>query len=163
VSEPEPNLDTVGPETEYQHQARLVEPKTEASLVSDGNPARATATVLVVEDEGPVRELILDVLRLQGYQVLEAQSGEEALAVAERHGGPIHLIVLDVVLPGVTAPDIVRRLRASRPALRALYISGYTGDQIGQHGLMQVGRDFLQKPFSVDALVLKVREALDGD
>jgi DNA-binding response OmpR family regulator len=119
--------------------------------------------VLVVEDEAPVRELIRDVLRLQGFILLEAQDGEEALRVAERHQGPIDLIVVDVVIPGVAAPDVVRRLRAARPTLRALFISGYTGDLIGQQGLLQAGRHFLQKPFSLDALTRKVRDALDAE
>jgi two-component system cell cycle sensor histidine kinase/response regulator CckA len=117
-------------------------------------------TVLIVEDERPVRELIRDVLRLQGYTILEAQDGQEALATATRHAGPIHLVVLDAILPGVTAAETLDRLQASRPGLRALYTSGYTGEVIRQHGLT-VGGDFLQKPFTVDALTRKVRELLD--
>jgi two-component system cell cycle sensor histidine kinase/response regulator CckA len=121
------------------------------------------ATVLVVEDEAPVRDLIREVLRLHGYQVVEAQDGEEALRRAEHHRGPIDLVILDVMIPGVAAPDVVRRLREARPAVRVLYMSGYTDDLIGQHGVLQVGRDFLQKPFSLDALTRKVREVLDAE
>jgi DNA-binding response OmpR family regulator len=120
-------------------------------------------TVLVVEDEEPVRDLIREVLRLHGYQVVEAQDGGEALLRAEHHRGPIDLMILDVMIPGVAAPDVVRRLRDARPAVRVLYMSGYTDDLIGQHGLVQVGRDFLQKPFSLDALTRKVREVLDAE
>jgi two-component system cell cycle sensor histidine kinase/response regulator CckA len=119
-------------------------------------------TVLVVEDEAPVRDLIREVLRLHGYQVVEAQDGGEALLRADDHRGPIDLMILDVMIPGVTAPDVVRRLRDARPAVRVLYISGYTDDLIGQHGQLHVGRDFLQKPFSLDALTRKVREVLDA-
>jgi two-component system cell cycle sensor histidine kinase/response regulator CckA len=103
------------------------------------------------------------VLRLHGYQVVEAQDGGEALLRAEDHRGPIDLMILDVMIPGVTAPDVVRRLRDARPAVRVLYISGYTDDLVGQHGLLRVGRDFLQKPFSLDALTRKVREVLDAE
>jgi two-component system cell cycle sensor histidine kinase/response regulator CckA len=118
-------------------------------------------TVLIVEDERPVRELIRDVLRLQGYTVLEAEDGQQALAAATSHAGPIHLVVLDAILPGVTAAELMGLLQASRPGLRALYTSGYTGEVIRQHGLT-VGGDFLQKPFTVDALARKVRDMLDS-
>ena len=138
-------------------------PPPEASRMSDTGPPRGAETVLVVEDEEPVRELIGDVLRLQGFTVLEAWDGEEALLVAERHQEAIDLIVVDVVIPGVAAPDLVQRLQAARPTLRALYISGYTGDLVGQHGLLQAGQHFLQKPFSLDALTRKVREVLDAE
>ena len=129
--------------------------------VADLGAPGGTETVLIVEDERPVRELIRDVLRLQGYTILEAQDGQEALATATSHTGPIHLVVLDAILPGVTAAEVLDRLQASRPGLRALYTSGYTGDVVRQHGLT-VGGDFLQKPFTVDALARKVRELLDG-
>jgi two-component system cell cycle sensor histidine kinase/response regulator CckA len=131
--------------------------------MSDTGPPRGGETVLVVEDEAPVRDLIREVLRLHGYQVVEAQDGGEALLRAEDHRGPIDLMILDVMIPGVTAPDVVRRLRDARPAVRVLYISGYTDDLVGRHGLLRVGRDFLQKPFSLDALTRKVREVLDAE
>jgi len=120
-------------------------------------------TVLVVEDEAPVRELIREVLCLHDYQVLEAQDGGEALRRAEHHRGPIDLLILDVMIPGVAGPEIVRRLRDARPAMRVLYMSGYTDDLVGQQGLPRAGRDFLQKPFSLDALTRKVREVLDAE
>ena len=129
--------------------------------VADRGSIGGMETVLIVEDERPVRELIRDVLRLQGYTVLEAEDGQKALAASTGHAGPIHLVVLDAILPGVTAAELIGRLQASRPGLRALYTSGYTGDVVRQHGLT-VGGNFLQKPFSVDALARKVRDMLDG-
>jgi CheY-like chemotaxis protein len=119
-------------------------------------------TVLVVEDEQPVRELIGDVLRLHGYTVLEAQDGDEALVVGERHPAPIHLLIADVVMPGVPAGTLAQRLADTRPGLKVLYISGYTDELIRQHVLLRLGPDFLQKPFTVDALARKVRELLDA-
>lgn len=142
--------------------ARSEAGRRKAPLMSDAGSLRGTETVLVVEDERPVLELILDVMRLQGYTVLDAPEGDEALRVAQRHPGPIHLIIVDAVMPGLPAPDIVARLRATHPGLKELYVSGYTGDLIGQHGLLDVGPNFLQKPFTVDALISKVREVLDA-
>jgi CheY-like chemotaxis protein len=125
-------------------------------------PPGGRETVLVAEDERPVRELIGDVLRLHGYNVLEAQDGDEALAMGERHPALIHLLIADVVMPGVPAADLARRLAASRPRLKVLYISGYTDELIRQNVLLRLGPDFLQKPFTVDALARKVRELLDA-
>jgi nitrogen-specific signal transduction histidine kinase/CheY-like chemotaxis protein len=139
----------------------LEPPGAEAVSMADRGPQSPMETVLVVEDERPVRELIRDVLRLQGYAVLEAKDGREALAASAGHPGPIHLVVLDAVLPGVTADELIVQLRGQRPGLRALYTSGYTGDVVRQRGL-QTGADFLQKPFTVDALTSKVRDMLDG-
>lgn len=129
------------------------------SAVSAAPASRLAETILVVEDERPVRELVCDVLRLQGYTVLEAADGEEALRVAERYPGPIDLVVADVVMPGPAAGELVERLRTLHPGLRALYTSGYAGEQVGR--LLYRGAVLLEKPFSLDALVRAVREALD--
>jgi two-component system, cell cycle sensor histidine kinase and response regulator CckA len=130
------------------------------------DPARAqtlegTETVLVVEDERPVRELIRDVLRLHGYTVLEARDGDEAIAIGERHAGPVHLVLLDVVTPGAPMAAVVDRLRAGNPALRQLYMSGHSGEMLRGRGMARIGPDFLQKPFTVDTLARKVRDILD--
>ncbi len=130
--------------------------------MSDTGSTRGAETVLVVEDEQPVLELIRDVMRLQGYTVLAAPEGEEALRAMKRHQGPIHLIILDAVMPGLPAADLLDRVRATHPGIKTLFISGYTGDLISQHGLLHVGHNFLQKPFAVDALIRKVRELLDA-
>jgi CheY-like chemotaxis protein len=117
--------------------------------------------VLVVENESSVRDVVVDVLALHGYRVLEAADGDEALRVVERHPGPIHLLVVDVVMPGTGGEVLVRRAAAARAGIRALYISGYTDEVVRQHGIVGPGRSFLQKPFTVENLARKVREALD--
>ncbi len=125
-------------------------------------PQHGTETVLVVENEEPVRNMILDVLSLHGYTALSAADGEEALRVARAHRGVLDLVIVDVVMPGISGEALVQRLSADRPGLRVLFISGYTDDLILQHGLLRKGGNFLQKPFSVDDLVRKVREVLRG-
>lgn len=121
---------------------------------------RGTETVLVVENEQSVREVIADVLAMHGYRVLEAVDGEQALRVSETHAGPIHLLVLDAVMPGVCGEPLVHALTARRPEVRALYVSGYTDEVLRQHGVVADGRSFLQKPFTVEGLARKVREVL---
>jgi PAS domain S-box-containing protein len=120
-------------------------------------------TVLLVEDEDGVRMLARLVLQTNGYTVLEARNGRDALTVAERHAGPIHLLVSDVVMPQMSGREVADRLRAVRPGLRVLYISGYADDAIVHHGVLEPGLAFLQKPFSPAVLVRKVREVLDAN
>jgi len=119
-------------------------------------------TVLVVEDEQMVRELVREILSRQGYDVLEAGRGTEALEVSERHKGPIHLLITDVVMPGMTGPELARRLTAHRPAMKVLFMSGYTDDAILHHGVLEPGTEFLQKPFTARPLGGKVRQMLDA-
>jgi len=117
-------------------------------------------TVLVVEDEPMVRDLVRAILSRQGYEVLEAGRGAEALEVSERHQGPIHLLITDVVMPGMTGPELARRLTAHRPATKVLFMSGYTDDAILHHGVLEPGTEFLEKPFTAGALGGKVRNML---
>lgn len=117
-------------------------------------------TILVVDDERPVRELVGDVLRLQGYQVLTAEDGPSALRTADSHSGPIDLVVVDVVIPGMHVKDLVDRLTTARPGLKTLYISGFTGDLVGLQSQVRIETNFLQKPFTVDGLARKVRDVL---
>jgi CheY-like chemotaxis protein len=152
-----------GGATQEVYLPALEEPGPQTSVTPPTDPPHGRETVLVVEDERPVRELIRDVLRLHGYTVLEAQDGDEAVTVGQRHPGPIHLLIADVVVPGLPALSVVQRLTAARPGLKVLYTSGYTDELIRQHGLLRLGPDFLQKPFTVDALARKVRELLDAD
>jgi signal transduction histidine kinase len=124
-------------------------------------PARGFEAILVVEDEARVRKLIVDVLTARGYRVLEATRGEDALRISRGHKGAIDLAVVDVVMPEISGPDMVRQLTSQRPNLRVLYISGYTDEAIVHHGIPESGTAFLQKPFLPDALARKVREILD--
>ena len=118
-------------------------------------------TVLVVEDEAEVRELIREILQLDRHVVLEARDREEALALSERHKGPIDLLIADVVLPGSITDDLVQRLTASRPGIRVLYVSGYLDDTEEIESIPRVG-PILQKPFTVAVLTQAVREVLIG-
>ena len=114
-----------------------------------------------MEDEARVRKLIVDVLTARGYRVLEATRGEEALRLAKLHSGSIELALVDVVMPEMSGPDLVRKIHPLRPKMRVLYISGYTDEAIVHHGIPESGAAFLQKPFLPDALARKVREVLD--
>jgi len=118
-------------------------------------------TVLVVEDDAAVRSLVAEVLRRRGYHVLEAVEGEEAVDLVGRHAGPLHLLITDVVMPGMGGQDLARRLLGVRPGLRVLLISGYSGERGDPVGPLAGTMAFLQKPFSPGALVAKVREVLD--
>jgi PAS domain S-box-containing protein len=118
-------------------------------------------TILLVEDESDVRELARQFLDSHGYRVLEAHDGREALTVSSRHNGPIDLLVTDVVMPGMSGRELAERLIPARPAMKVLYVSGYTAEAIGHHGILEPGTQFLQKPFSREALARKLREVLD--
>jgi PAS domain S-box-containing protein len=124
--------------------------------------ARGTETLLLVEDEDQVRDLIGDILTAQGYQILAANDGVEALQVAGRHVGPIHLLLSDVVMPRMSGRALADELRASHPEMRVLYTSGYTDNAIVHHGVLEEGTHFLSKPFDMETLAHKVRSVLDG-
>ena len=124
-------------------------------------PPRGTETVLVVEDEEAVRTLTRQILQNAGYTVLEASSGVEALRVATGHPGTVHLLVTDVVMPGLGGQAAAERLAERHPGLRVLFVSGYTDDAVVRHGVLHDQVNFLQKPFTPAALAWKVREVLD--
>ncbi len=118
-------------------------------------------TVLVAEDDEQVRAVLRRVLARGGYRVLEARSGGDALAVAERFEGHIDLLVSDVVMPEMGGPELGSALRSRRPGVRLLYMSGYTDDSVVRHGLLEGEVAFLQKPITPELLLRKVRETLD--
>jgi PAS domain S-box-containing protein len=126
-----------------------------------GDSAAGTETVLLVEDVETVRALAREILRLSGYSVIEARHAREALLLSEAHRGPIHLMLTDVMMPGMSGGELARRLRTQRPATRVLYMSGYTDDAIFRRGVLEGDIPFLQKPFTAAALSRKVREVLD--
>ena len=117
--------------------------------------------MLIVENEAAIRTLVQMALERHGYHVLCAESGSDALRVSSDHGGRIHLLITDVVIPGMNGPEIARHLAISRPDLTTLFMSGYLDDALGEHGLAPDHVDFIQKPFSPRELALKVREILD--
>lgn len=126
------------------------------------NAQPCTETVLLVEDEDAVRRIISNLLRGRGYTVLEAAGGHEALALFERHQGPIHLLLTDVVMPSMSGRELADRLIQKLPSLRMLYVSGYTDDSVVRHGLQQERVHLLQKPFTPDDLLAHVRRALEA-
>ena len=117
-------------------------------------------TILLAEDEEVVRNLVRTVLLRNGYTVLEARNGEDALLVSARNPGVIHLMLTDTVMPGMSGRELADKLAPTRPEMKVLYMSGYTRDSIIQHGVLEPGTAFIQKPFLPDALVRKVREVL---
>jgi signal transduction histidine kinase len=121
-----------------------------------------TETILLAEDDGTLRALAAEALAKLGYTVLAAANGPEALATAAAHTGPIHLLVTDVVMPGLSGRGVAQQLGEVRPDTRVLYISGYTDDAIVHHGMLAPGLSFLQKPFTPAALARKVREVLES-
>jgi PAS domain S-box-containing protein len=140
---------------------------TEAAAPAAPSPAppasvRGSETVLVVEDDEMIRKLVQKVLKANGYQVLVAASGGDAERVAGQHDGPIHLLMTDVVMPGLNGREVAQRLAAQRAGIRVLYLSGYTDDAIVHHGVLDPGVAFLQKPFTPAVLGRKVREVLDS-
>jgi PAS domain S-box-containing protein len=119
-------------------------------------------TVLLVEDEGDVRELVREILEAHHYTVLEARDPGAALRIAERHGGPIHLLLTDVVMPQMSGRRLAEQLGPLRPEMKVVYISGYTDDTILRHGLADSAVSILvPKPFTPDGLIAKVREVLE--
>lgn len=134
----------------------------QAAVARSGRAVRGSETILVAEDEESVRALAVRILNEAGYHVLEAPDGVEALRIAHEYPGVIDLVLTDVVMPEMSGKTLVSRLLATRPATKALYISGYTDSAIVHHGLLDSNIAFLQKPFTIESLTLKVREAIES-
>jgi len=133
----------------------------EAEHQPSGPAPGGNETILLTEDQDAVRVLVCKVLNSKGYKVLEASRGEEALSMARECPGPIHLLVTDVVMPAMSGRELARNLASFHPEIKVLYMSGYTGNAIVHHGVIEEGLAFIQKPFTPEALARKVREALD--
>jgi len=128
----------------------------------DAKMLGGSETILLVEDEVGVRELARRVLAERGYTVLAAPNGQTALDLATHHPDPIHLLLSDVVMPGISGRALAEQLHQTRPDLKVLFMSGYTDEAIAQHGILAPGVSLLQKPFSLTSLARKVREVLDS-
>ncbi len=145
---------------------KLYFPRVQAPASATAAPAAkrlamGTETVLLVEDDESVRKLARTILQRSGYRVLEAEHGAAAIKLFEANPG-IQLLVSDVVMPGMSGPELAERIRPLRPDMRVIFMSGYTGDAISHHGVLDPGLAFLQKPFTPESLTRKVREVLDA-
>jgi two-component system cell cycle sensor histidine kinase/response regulator CckA len=154
----------VGRGTTFKLYLRRVDEPIEVEAPPAGPAAgvEGTETILLVEDEPAVRELAEKTLRSGGYTVLAAGEYIEALALSNRHSGTIHLLVTDVIMPGLNGRELAECLHALRPQMRVLFVSGYTADAIAQHGILDEGVAFLPKPFSPRDLLVRVRQTLDS-
>jgi len=141
-----------------EHTGPLEEPPAPSLPLSP----RGVETILIVEDEPAVRRMASRALRSQGYEILEAANGAEALEVLSRAAGPVDLVLSDVVMPVLNGRELSERLAVDHPEIRVLFMSGYTDDDIVRRGLLQPGAPFLQKPFVAADLSRKVRDVLDS-
>jgi signal transduction histidine kinase len=140
---------------------RVLEPYEEPPApIEDVSGVAGTETLLVAEDDEAVRGITVLALSRAGYEVLAAEGGVAALELARRHAGPIHLLVTDVVMPGISGQQLAQELAQLRPEIRTLYVSGYAENTIVHHGVLDADVAFLPKPFTPTALVRKVREVL---
>jgi two-component system, cell cycle sensor histidine kinase and response regulator CckA len=137
-----------------------VEPAQSSESVESA--AVGSETILLVEDEEPVRALAARILQERGYTVLECTGPEDALRIGTQQKEPIHLLLTDVVLPGMSGRKIAEHLALLRPGIRVLYTSGYTDDSVVRHGVLKANTAFLQKPFTPASLARKVRDVLDS-
>jgi len=140
---------------------RVMEPLDQPAPPRAEAPKGGSESVLVVEDDPGVRQLVVHVLRGQGYDVTEAKDSDEAQRLCEDLSRPLQLLVTDVVMPGMGGRDLSRRIQQVRPGLKVLFVSGYTSDAIVHHGVLEPGLAFLQKPFTPQQLAERVRSILD--
>jgi two-component system cell cycle sensor histidine kinase/response regulator CckA len=123
---------------------------------------QGSQTILIVEDEAALLGVTHRCLESAGYAILAAQSPADAVRICANHLGPIHLMLTDVIMPGMSGSELASQLSALRPEMKVLYVSGYTDDAIVRHGVLEPGLAFLQKPFSPKTLARKVGEVLAG-
>jgi CheY-like chemotaxis protein len=137
------------------------EPVPVQSAVKETSSGPYREIILLVEDENTLRNITRQYLTKQGYTVLEANNGVAAMQLSATHPGPIHLLLTDVIMPGMNGRELADRLTSVRPETRVVYMSGYTENAIGHNGVLEPGTNLLQKPFTLPALKAKVREVLD--
>jgi CheY-like chemotaxis protein len=139
-------------------------PESKEQMTALDAAAGGSEIVLLVEDEQALRAIVAETLRMAGYTVLEASDPKEALVVAAQSQPPIQLVITDVVLPGQSGPETANQIRNAQPGVRVLLMSGYTDRLLDGNALVEPGTPFLSKPFTIDALLRKVRAVLDrGD
>jgi len=136
--------------------------KTERQSNDGSADCAGSETILVVEDDADLRELTRRCLEKIGYTALQAENPKDGIKIAEQYEGPIHLLVTDVIMPGMSGPELAAHLATLRPEMPVLYVSGYTDDAIFRYKVLEPGVAFLQKPFSLKTLARKVREKLDS-
>jgi DNA-binding NtrC family response regulator len=139
------------------------QPAAEAWTIPTRQDLAGTETVLMVEDEEGIRKLVCQALEQQGYTVLEAGDGVEALNICKQYKGPIHLVVTDVVMPILSGVDLVTHLNKRYPAIKSLFISGYTDSAVVREGVQDTTIHYLNKPFAPDQLLAKIRGLLDEE
>jgi DNA-binding NtrC family response regulator len=133
---------------------------TDQSLAEDPADLCGNETILLVEDDEPLRNLTFAILRRQGYTVLVAENGQAALTMLDNFAGPVHLVLTDVIMPGMSGRDLGARIAARIPDMKVLFMSGYTDNVIVHSGVLDEGVNFIQKPFTAQALAVKIRKAL---
>ena len=141
---------------------RTDQPAAEAAPVAPPGPVRGSETVVVIEDEPALRSAVHDMLQEGGYAVVDGETPEASLDAAAAHPGPVHLVLSDLVMPRISGADAVAFVKRRHPQVRALYMSGYANAAAGHHSGLPEGHAFLQKPFSLEILLRKVREVLDA-
>ena len=122
---------------------------------------KGTETILVVEDEKDILEFITQFLKSQGYNILEASNGKEALKIFNSYNNPIHLLLTDVIMPGLNGPQLTQKLLPNHPDLKVLFMSGYADNIIAQMGVLDIDKEFIKKPFLPRELLNKITEVLD--
>jgi CheY-like chemotaxis protein len=134
----------------------------QADRMTNSHVAGGSETILIAEDEPDLRELTRIFLESFGYKVLEAGSAEQAIRTAEEFGAPIHLLLTDVIMPGMSGRQLAENILRKDPRTKIMYMTGYTDDMVVQHKVLEPGVQLLQKPFTRAELALKVRSTLDG-
>ena len=146
----------------YFPQVADTAPRVEPSGQREAILPTGSETILVVEDELMIREMLCESLEEIGYTVLAAGDATEAIERCRNHGGAIHLLLADVVLPAMGGRELAQELSALRPEMKVVFMSGYTDDAVVRHGVFTSTMRFLQKPFTLIGMARKVREALDA-
>lgn len=153
----------LGQGTTFKIYLPRVDEPSEPFIPSEGDARTVggSETILLVEDEGELRLLALRALQARGYRVLESAGPEEALRISSQERGPIHLLLTDVVMPGMSGRKVAEQIAPFHPNMKVLYLSGYTDDSVFRNGVLETGTAFLQKPFTPSSLARKVRELLN--